>query len=166
MLEFVGGPGGLPAPPELPLTVEQDFTSLARLADVGILLVVLAALLGAGFLLRGALPRLRPAVLAAGAVAILMWTAVNPLFWQLASVTVDAGGLTVHRYTVSHLRIEWDAVREVRVTPGEPLPLAQDDRSLRLLDAGGEHVDVPRFLPRSAEVAAAVLAALGERSPP
>jgi hypothetical protein len=163
-LKFVGGADQLPPPPSLPLTIHPDFAAGARIADVAILLGIIGLLFAVGRLLQTAVPQVRPVVFAASVMGVLMFTVINPLFWQLASVTVDETGVVVARYTVGDLRLDWADLTEVGVDEGAPLPYVQDDRALRLVDAQGGYVDIPRYLPRAAELAAAVVAAV--ESPP
>ena len=164
-LQFVGGAEQLPPPPALPLIVQPDFAAGARIGDVLILLGLVGLLLGVGFLLRSVLTRVRPEVFTAGVMAVLLFTVINPLFWQLATVTADSTGVQVARYSASDLQVRWEDLREVRVEGGDLFPIVQDDTALRLVGAGGEHVDIPRYLAGAPALAAAVVAAIEGRSP-
>jgi len=163
---FVGGAAQLPGAPSLPLVVRPEMSSGERIADVGALLAAVGLLLGAGFVIRSALPEIRPAVFAAVGLAVLMWSSVNPLFWQLASVTVDAEGVSMTRHSADDLRIAWTDLRQVELDGGKALPYFQDDRALRLVDAQGLQLDIPRYLPEAPALAAAVVAALEGRAGP
>ncbi len=163
---FVGGAAQLPGAPALPLVVRPEMSSGERIGDVAALLAVVGLLLGVGFLLRSALPEVRPAVVAAVGLGVLLWAFVNPLFWQLASVTVDAEGVSMTRHSADDLRIAWADLRQVELDGGKPLPYFQDDRALRLVDAQGLQLDIPRYLPEAPALAAAVVAAVEGRAQP
>lgn len=164
--DYVGGAQKIPPIPTLPFSVTPDFAAADRIVDVAILLGLIGALLGLGYLIRSALPQTRPHVVAACVLAVLMFTAVNPLFWRLAAVGVDNQGITVERHSAEDLHMKWVDVREVRIQDGNIFPCVQDDTALRLIDAQGQHIDIPRYLRRSPEVAAAVLAALSKQASP
>lgn len=165
---FAGaGVESLPVP-SLPFTTGIDATAPERVWDVLLGLGVLALLYGVGMLIRGSgRPGVRPWVFAAATLGLLMFTVVDPLFWQLKGVEADESGLTVLRYSASDQHLDWKEVRGVRVDEGSPFPVFSDDTALVLDGPEGEALRVPRLLPGSKEVARLVLdrAGAGGNSP-
>ncbi len=151
----------------LPVTATLHPLAVERVLDALVLVAIAVALVGLGRALRAsAWPRLRPTVFASGALALVLYGAVNPAFWRVAAVRVDRDGVTLLRYAASDLRVPWDDVVEVSVVPGAPLPVFQDDRALRLRPRRGPPLDIPRFLPGVERVLAAIPALLAAHQPP
>lgn len=153
--EFVGV--ALPAVPALPYSTQVATLSPDRFLDVALVLVVCAALYGLGYVIReSALPSFSPTVFASVCLGVLMFTAVNPVFWKLQGVTVDDEGLVCEYWSGADRRIAWSDVAEVRVDEGGIFPVFTDDRALVLTDANGDEYPIPGMLPGAAEVAAVV----------
>ncbi|GMV43928.1 MAG: hypothetical protein AMXMBFR64_56440 [Myxococcales bacterium] len=155
LVEFAGGA----APAAGDLVVEAEALSLERLADVALGLAVIGAVWGVGRLLRSGAPGLRPVVFASAVTGLLMLTVVNPLFWELAGVTVDQR-VTVRRFMLADRSVDLCDLAAARIEPGELFPAVSDDTTLVLVGRSGERVELPRFAPRSAEVAATIVARL------
>lgn len=156
--EFVGE--ALPAASDAAVTGEVDFSSLTRLADLSLAVGVCVGLYFIGRLIHRSLPKVRPAVFASATLAILMFTTINTAWYQVASVSVDAEGLTIMRYSVSDLHITWGDVKSVEVVGGSAFPAFADDRMLRLTGGDGDTYDIPRYVDRAPEIAAFIVAVM------
>lgn len=157
----------LPTVSEESLSVDVEFTTVDRTLDVLIALLFIGLLLGMGFWLKKSLwNELRPVVFTSVCLGVLMFTAVNPLFWELKGVSVDTDGLTLHRYTLSDLTIAWEDVESVEWNEGHAFPTVTDDTSLRFISKNGEEYDIPRFVPQADELAVFALKRLQLQGPP
>ncbi len=153
--EFLGH--ALPSPPDLPFTTGMVALNPDRLMDGVLVLIVIGTLYGSGWAIRRSLvSRFRPAVFTLACLAALMFTVVNPLFWELQSVTVMDEGLTCSFWSGEEQHIAWDDLASVHVDQGRPFPRFMDDSALVLLDSAGQAFPVPAFLPGSDQVAAVV----------
>lgn len=143
---------GLPAPPStpaaLPLDLEVVPASGTRVADVALLLGLIAAFWAIGRLLRAAgLPRLRPFVFASGLTGILMLFFTNTSFWMVAGVKLDAERVTLTKHLGSDESMRWADLRSVELQDGKLYPAFSDDASLVLVAADGTRLALPRFVP-------------------
>jgi len=154
--EFLGH--GLPSAPDLPYTTGVVSLSSDRVLDGLLVLSVIAMLYAVGLAIRKAqwVPRFRPVVFTLVCLGVLMFTTVNPLFWQLQSVTAKDDGLSFSFWSGEEEHIAWDDVASVYVDEGRPFPRFLDDSALVLVDTKGETFSLPAFLPGSDRVAAVV----------
>ena len=149
----------------LPLSASLHPLAVERVLDALVLVAIAVGLVGLGHALRASeWPRLRPAVFASGALAVVLYGAVNPAFWRVAAVRVDRDGVTLLRYATSDRRVRWRDVTAVSVRRGAPLPVFQDDRALRLTPRSGAPLDIPRFVPGVERVLAAIPGLIAERA--
>lgn len=141
----------------LPITSAVDFSSTPRILDVLLALGTIAGLFGVGALIRSSGAKaLSPAVFTSGVLAVLFFTLVDPIFWQLASVTATNKGLEVAKYSASDVELAWKDVEHVRLEEGSAFPLFSDDGRIVVQGKDGTIVEIPRFLPEAPALAAAV----------
>jgi hypothetical protein len=149
--------------PALPLSLPVEALSGPRVADVALLLGLIAAFWGVGALLRRAgLAGLRPAVFAAGLTGALLLFGTNTDFYEVASLELTETSLTVRRHVGADATVALAEVRTLTVDSGRLFPLFSDDRVLVLTTTAGPSVAIPRFLPRVEEA----VRALASRLPP
>lgn len=160
LAEFGAG-GPAPAESELPLTVAAPDFSADKALDAALGLAFIAALLGIGRLIRSALPGFKPFALAGVGVAVMAIFFTNTRFYEFASVTVDASGITVTRHVGGEERVDFRDVTDVRVEPGKPYPVFTDDRSLVIAAGTGRSVSIPFFVPDRERLGALLASKLG-----
>ena len=154
-------PEGLPVAAVEPFEAAVAFQTMDRFLDLLVLLsFVLAAYLVGRALQRTVLPSLRPSVFASTVLAIPMLFGMNMDFYDIHRVSVDAAGITTHRYMSADQRVAWSEVARVEVVDGSLFPVVTDDRALRFVGAGDAVCDVPRYLSQADAIAAYGLARL------
>jgi len=153
---FVGG--ALPPPPTLPFSAPVEAAAVSRMLDSGLVLGLMAAILGIGRLALGTWKDTRPMLATAVILGILMWTVVNPAFWEVEKVTADQTGVTVVHYQGEDPHIAWADIKDIRLAEGMAFPVFTDDRTLVLVNANGGSVAVPRFATGAEEIAALISA--------
>ena len=147
------------------VAIEADHAAGSRVADVifGLAFIGILYLLGWG-IQKLALEQVKPWIFASVCLGILMFTAVNPIWWQFAGLKMDESGVEVTRNAASDTQVTWDDLTEVRVEDGKAFPVFTDDTMLVLV-AGDDEVRIPRYVPNAEAVAAYVLAHLPNSAP-
>ncbi|MFO0744984.1 MAG: hypothetical protein U1F43_04810 [Myxococcota bacterium] len=141
------------SPPGLPLDLEVVPAAGNRVADVALLLGLIAAFWLIGRLLREAgLPRLRPSVFAAGLTGILMLFFTNTAFWMVGGVKADAERVTLVKYLGDDEVMRWSDLVGIELDSGKLYPAFSDDASLVLVGRGDQRLKLPRFVPGIAAI--------------
>ena len=143
---------GLPAPPlapeALPFTLEVDALAGTRVADVFLLLGLIAVFWGLGRFLKSAgMERLRPFVFASGLTGILLLFFTNSSFWLVKGVVVEQDRVVVSTHLGNDDAMTWSEVRGVEARSGKLFPAFTDDASLVLLGPDDRELVMPRFVP-------------------
>jgi len=149
LAEFVKGLDDVAsAPRALPFTLEVDATAGTRVADVALLLGLIALFWGVGRLLKSAgMPRLRPFVVASGLTGILLLFLSNSAFWMVAGLSVDADKVTLESHLGDGDTFLWKDLRAVELDSGKLFPAFTDDTSLVLVGPDDQRLAIPRFIP-------------------
>lgn len=138
----------------LPFTLEIDSMAGNRVADVALLLGLIAAFWGIGRFLKSAgMPGLRPYVFASALTGVLLLFFTNSAFWMVAGVSVDADKITLKKYLGSDEVLAWAELRDVELDSGKLYPAFSDDASLVLHGTGDQRLALPRFVPGIADAA-------------
>lgn len=147
-------PQGEVAARAVPFTLEVDSMAGDRVADVALLLGLIAAFWGIGRLLRSAgMAGLRPFVFASALTGVLLLFFTNTAFWMVAGVSVDADKITLQKHLGDDEVLAWAELRGVELDSGKLFPAFSDDASLVLRGAGDQRLALPRFVPGIADAA-------------
>lgn len=163
---------GLPANSEhlayvYPLTLDVDAMAGHRVADVALLLGLIAAFWGLGRLLRSAgLPRLRPFVMASGLTGILLLFFTNTAFWMVAGVRLEPDKVVLKKHLGEDEVFMWADLKRVELASGKLYPAFTDDTSLVLIGSDDKRLAIPRFVPGIAAIAPEVRKHLPATPPP
>ncbi|MCC6623661.1 MAG: hypothetical protein IT385_20555 [Deltaproteobacteria bacterium] len=150
---------GLPANSEnlsyaYPLKLEVDAMAGHRVADVALLLGLIAAFWGLGRFLKSAgLPNLRPFVLASALTGVLLLFFTNSAFWMVAGVTLEPDKVSVQKHLGADEVFAWSDLKRVELDSGDLYPAFTDDTSLVLVGPDDKRLAIPRFVPGIAAIA-------------
>jgi len=161
--EFVSGLSESIDPTKWPIELEVDPTGSNRIADVALLLGLIAIFWAIGrFLVSAGLKNLRPYVFASGLTGILLLFFTNSAFWMVKGLRVDDTGVTLTRHLGDDPKMTWSEISALRFDSGSLFPAFSDDASLVLL-ASDRELSIPRFIPGSSAAAQRIDALLQEK---
>jgi hypothetical protein len=152
---FVAPDAALDGPrSEMPLTLPVEAWAGERVADIVLLLALIAAFWGLGVLLRRAgASSLRPIVLAAGLTGLLLLFGTNTSFYEVAAVELSEDMLVIKRHVGADDAVSLDEIKSFSLESGRIYPWFSDDRMLIITTSEGSTVALPRFVPHIEEAA-------------
>ncbi len=161
--EFLSGLSDSVDTLRLPIELAVDPMAGSRVADVALLLGLIAIFWGLGrFLMSAGMPKLRPFVFASGLTGILLLFFTNSAFWMVKGLKVDNTGVTLTQHLGEDPQLTWSEITGLRFDNGRLFPAFSDDASL-ILVAGDRELAIPRFIPGSGAAVRRIDALLQEK---
>lgn len=150
--------------PPLPIIGERPVDG-ALLADVGILLAVIALL----YLAFRAISK-HPWIPTSISLAALFYLGVDVRWWNTRSVTADDQGITLSPWVGADTRLAWAAIDTLACRDGNLFPIVQDDARVVVSGKGASgdilEIEISRFLDRFDDLAAVLARRVQPRPAP